>query len=102
MSKITLGIDMGGTGIKLGLVNAEGQLLNTLKLLTPIKSNPEEIAAVVAEQARALLHLAGRSQVLGIGVGCAGDVDPVKGVIRISPNLRWKDVSLKKLLSRHL
>jgi glucokinase len=102
MSKLALGIDMGGTGIKLGLVDARGKLLSTFRLLTPAKTDPEQVADLIAEQSQAMLKLAGRRQIAGIGVGCAGDVDPKTGVIRISPNLRWKQVPLKNLLTRRL
>ncbi len=102
MSKLTLGIDMGGTGIKLGLVNVQGKLLKTLRLLTPKDTDPKSIAELVAVQAHALLESAGRPKIAGIGIGCAGDVDPVLGVIRISPNLNWNHVPLRTLVSKHL
>jgi glucokinase len=102
MSDLTLGIDMGGTGIKLGLVDARGKLLKTLRFSTPVKRYPEEVVELIAEHARPMLQLSGRRRITRIGIGCAGDVDPDSGVIRISPNLRWKNVPLKALLGRHL
>src|SRR5258706_4388195 len=102
MSKLALGIDMGGTGIKLGLVDPQGRLLKSLRLPTPTESSPEEIAHVVADQAQALLRDANLKRIVGIGVGCAGDIDPIRGVVRISPNLGWNQVPLKALLSKRL
>jgi glucokinase len=102
MPKLTLGIDMGGTGIKLGIVDVRGKLFKTVRFSTPVKTNAKQIINLVAEHAKTMLALAGRKNIAGIGVGCAGDVDPVSGVIRISPNLRWKQVPLKTLLSRQL
>ncbi len=102
MPKLALGIDMGGTGIKLGFVDARGKLLKAFRFSTPTKTNPEQIIGLMTRQAKTMLELAGRKNIVGIGVGCAGDVDPVHGVIRISPNLRWKQVPLKNLLSRQL
>ena len=49
---LTLGIDLGGTGIKFGLVDAQGRLLRTLRVSTPSKSNPEEVVDLMAEQAK--------------------------------------------------
>jgi glucokinase len=102
MSKLALGIDMGGTGIKLGLVDVRGKLLKTIRLPTPRETNPKMMVHHIAMQAKVLLASLGRSKVCGVGIGCAGDVDPIRGVIRISPNLDWTAVPLKSLIARHL
>ncbi len=102
MSKLALGIDMGGTGIKLGLVDARGKLFKMIRLSTPTKTNPQLVVNLITDQARAMLAFLGRKPIVGIGVGCAGEVDPNTGVIRISPNLRWNQVPLRKLLAQKL
>ncbi len=102
MSKLALGIDMGGTGIKLGLVDFRGKLSKTLRLKTPKKADPEKVVRLVTEHTHTLLRSSGHPSIVGIGIGCAGDVDPVHGVIRISPNLGWNRVPLKALLSKQL
>jgi glucokinase len=93
---------MGGTGIKLGLVDARGKLLKTLRFSTPTKSDPAQVVGLIVEHVQTMLELTGRKAITGIGIGCAGDIDPQTGVVRISPNLRWKQVPLKSLLSRRL
>src|SRR5256885_1257121 len=102
MSKLTLGIDIGGTGIKLGLVSHQGRLSMVTRLKTPVNSRANEVVAIVAEHAQRLLQATGIRRIKGIGIGCAGDVDPGRGVVRISPNLKWKNVPLKYFLSRRL
>ncbi len=103
MSKpLALGIDLGGTGIKLGLVDAQGKLGRTFRFSTPSKSDPKEVADMILSQTEALLQMAGSPKILGIGIGAAGDVDPNTGTIRISPNLHWKNAPLKKLLARKI
>ena len=92
---------MGGTGIKLGLVDHNGKLLQTHRLSTPARTDPEQVVTLIVENVHSLLKWTGRS-IIGIGIGCAGDVDPVTGTIRISPNLRWNQVPLKALLARRL
>src|SRR4051794_9542992 len=92
---LTLGIDLGGTGIKLGLVDPSGTLLRTLKVLTPPTGTPRHIIDVIVQQAKLLLGSAEGKKIRAIGVGTAGDVDPDSGAVRISPNLRWKNVPLK-------
>jgi glucokinase len=100
--RLTLGIDLGGTGIKLGIVDPNGTLLETLKISTPVKSDPVLVAAAIVAQARLLLATVPKRAIGGIGVGTAGDVDPHTGVVRISPNLNWKNVPLKSLLQKEL
>jgi glucokinase len=102
MPRLALGIDMGGTGIKLGLVDTHGKLRRTFRFSTPAKTDPDQVVGLIVEQAQALLETVKRQSILGIGIGCAGDVDPETGSIRISPNLRWTNVPLKRLLARHL
>ena len=99
---ITLGIDLGGTGIKLGLVDPHGKLLRTLKFSTPSKKDPQDVVNLIVEHANTLVSTLGKKKVIGIGIGSAGDIDPKTGVIRLSPNLGWKQVPLKSLLSRRL
>jgi glucokinase len=102
MSKWTLGIDLGGTGIKFGLVDERGHLLRITKVSTPSKSDPLEVIDLMVHQAKTLLADAKGKKIRGIGIGTAGDVDPKTGAVRLSPNLRWRNVPLKALISRRL
>src|SRR2546422_3506067 len=97
---LTLGIDLGGTGIKLGLVTPQGRLLRTLKFSTPSKSDPQGVVDLILQQSQMFLEAVGKKRIRGVGIGTAGDVEPGKGVVRISPNLNWHNVPLKALLSR--
>lgn len=99
---LTLGIDFGGTGIKLGLVDVSGRLLKTVRFATPLSHTPEDTATLIVQQGKALIAEVGRRRIIGVGVGAAGDIDPVSGIIRISPNLNWRNVPLKRLLARGL
>ena len=40
------------------------------------------------------------TQVLGIGIGAPGPLDPNKGVILEAPNLKWRNVPLKKIVQK--
>ena len=58
MSKpLALGIDLGGTGIKLGLVDPDGRLGRTFRFSTPSKSDPREVADLIVAQTEGLLLL---------------------------------------------
>lgn len=97
----SLGIDLGGTGVKLGFVDQEGKLGDTSRFATPIGGDPLAVIDLIVFHAQKLLADA-RTRIKGIGIGCAGDIDSVKGVVRISPNLGWRNVPIKTLLGRKL
>ena len=100
MKPLAIGIDIGGTGIKFGLVDSDGTLQETAEIPTPVDTEPAEFAAQVAAAVRAL---PGSERATLAGVGCAGLVDAVHGLVRTSPNLpRWHDVPLADLMSRAL
>jgi glucokinase len=101
MSKLTLGIDLGGTGIKFAIVDASGRMIRSAKVLTPSKSHPSEVSELIVAQAKGLIG-SSHKKISGVGVGTAGDVDPKTGVVRLSPNLGWKNVPFKALIARHL
>ncbi|OGS19478.1 MAG: hypothetical protein A2219_03140 [Elusimicrobia bacterium RIFOXYA2_FULL_50_26] len=100
MAKIYLGIDLGGTEVKLAVVDAYGNILEHASFQNSFNSVPEEVVAEIVRFSRNMKHF---SEVSATGVGVAGDIDQQKGVVRFSPNLpRWKNTPLKKLLEREL
>jgi glucokinase len=85
-----LGVDLGGTSVKLALVDETGRIREFTNVET--SRAPAKLAASLREAVSPWLNAGAR--VLGTGVGVAGDVDPVRGVVRFAPNLRWKNVPL--------
>lgn len=98
--KLSIGVDLGGTGIKIALLSREGQIRKLLKFSTPWKAHPQAVVELIVEQTGTLLQTVGPRHIQGMGIGAAGDVDQTRGVVRISPNLGWKNVPLRDLLRR--
>jgi len=92
-----LGIDLGGTTAKIGLVDGDKKILKERSVRTSGFPNPRhligELAAVSNEMAQGF-------KVRSVGVGIAGDIDFEKGIVRVSPNLKWKNVPFKRQLER--
>ena len=92
--KSTLGIDLGGTKVAMGLV-AGDDLQQTKK--QKIRSQGRDVD--VLEDIYQVLDTYDLSSVSGIGVGVPGTVDSSKGVVFDIQNIpSWKEVPLKELL----
>jgi glucokinase len=94
------GIDVGGTNIKILLVNGTGRVLAR----ESIETLPSQGArAAMKRSASVVESLAGNRSVAAAGVGCAGLIDPRSGRLLASPNLKqWENAPLRRLARRHL
>lgn len=90
-----LGVDLGGTQVKLALVDERGTIREIQRVETDRRP-----AALVAALKKAVAPWLNRP-LRGTGVGVAGDVDPVNGVVRFAPNLRWNNVPLAALFQKN-
>lgn len=102
--QIYVGVDLGGTAIKVGICDAEGKLLHTFEGPTEVPKGLDSIVDNIGEYIR---HLVKESpydwnQVAGIGAGIAGFTNVEKGVILFAPNLRFKDVPIRSILEERL
>lgn len=99
MSNNSLGVDIGGTNIELGLVDMDGKILKKASIPSVMDKKPQILVESVFTEA---MKLAGDEAVRRIGVGIAGLIDHRQGIVRYSPNLKeWKDVPLKEILHDH-
>jgi len=89
MAEVAIGIDVGGTGTKGGLVRPTGEILERIELPTELQAATKSILAV----AEALVEKAGASQhtVMAAGIGAAGFIDHSSGSVTFSPNLVYDD-----------
>jgi glucokinase len=97
---LTLGIDLGGTKVNVGLVDRNGRLLSSKKSIIDTSKKPELIIENILEEIdRCNHHIKAEPEALGIGV--AAQVDR-KGMVRSSPNLGWRNFPLKKKLEKEV
>ncbi len=100
-----IGVDFGGTSVKLGLVNDQGQIKNRLRINTKEAASTEAWLEAVGRGIEQLCPAADRAalNVAGVGVGVPGFVDFDRGFIYDLPNVPgWKGVHLVHLLERHV
>lgn len=101
--KIYVGVDMGGTNIKVGLCDENGQLLQTFEGPTG-SDGSEAVLTRIADYVRKIVADSPYEweQVAGIGAGIAGFMDIPEGFVKLSPNLGWRNVPVKKTLEAKL
>lgn len=98
------GIDIGGTKIRMGLVDRNGQVVFRKMFLMPKQKSWKEILEMVVTFFSDMLREARFSfhRLYGIGVGCPGTFDDKREVISFAPNLKWRDIPIKSFLREHL
>ena len=80
MNACTLVLDIGGTKIAAGLVDADGRLLHQVRQLTPHSSDPDEVWAAAERAIADALAVAG-GPVDGVGISSAGPIHLTDGTI---------------------
>ncbi|MBL7140840.1 MAG: ROK family protein [Planctomycetes bacterium] len=105
MAKRYVGIDLGGTNLKLGLVSADGEMMESLSVPTEAQGGPDHVLARMADGVRQLAKKAGIKvdDIAAVGVGVPGPLDSAAGLVYIAPNLPgWVNVPVRDTLQKAL
>lgn len=96
--KYAIGIDLGGTSIKGGLVNENGEIIKTIS--SPTTKNNQEI---LDEINNTITELRGDYEIEGVGIGSPGAIDSREGkVLSIGGNVAgWAGIDIKKNIEKH-
>jgi glucokinase len=106
MKKYIIGIDVGGTFVKTGIVRLDGTITGKiLTIPTYPKDGPDATIERVCNAIEEVIieKEIERSEIMGVGVGLPGLLDLKNGVILILPNLRgWDGYALKDKIFKRL
>jgi glucokinase len=92
MTDRVIGIDLGGTNIKLGCYTRDGKCLDSLKIETPQPAHPD---AVIARLAAAIREIDPERESIALGIGTPGPADVKGRIAKLAINLPgWIDVPL--------
>ncbi len=99
-----IGIDIGGTNLKAGLVNEAGQILTLQKMKIAQIDNQEKLARTMVSMIQNLTAAANISldEIASVGVGVPGAVEIRSGSILYTCNLPLRNVPLRRLFHRYL
>lgn len=99
--KAYIGIDLGGTFIKYGLVREVGEIIEKGKVTTPAGCGYTETVEAIATATKGLANQNG-VPICGLGIGAPGVVDGERGTVRSSGNLGWENKPFARDLSESL
>ncbi|WP_457966716.1 ROK family glucokinase [Arthrobacter sp. D1-29] len=95
---LAIGIDIGGTKVAAGVVDADGRILNEARRSTP-GNDPRAVERVIVELVQ---ELGAGHRVWSVGIGAAGWMDLEGGTVLFSPHLAWRNEPLRANLQRLL
>ena len=101
MAQNRIGIDVGGTNVKLALVSPEGKIIYSNSIPTHAEMGYEYTVNNIKEAIRDLLKETDSKpeNIQGIGFGFPGQVDYKSGIVRLAPNIPgWVDVPIAKMI----
>lgn len=92
MSKKILGIDLGGTSVKLAILTEEGEIQQKWSIETDTLDGGKQIVPDIIESVKHHLDLyqMNSTDFVGIGMGSPGAVNREKGTVTGAFNLNWK------------
>src|SRR6185369_12067361 len=93
---LTIGVDIGGTKVLAGVVDANGVVLAQARRATPAHE-PTKTAEVVAEVVNELARV---HDVAAVGVGAAGWIDQQRSTVIFAPNLAWRHEPLRNRIAQ--
>ncbi len=99
---VRIGVDIGGTNTKIGLVDINQKFLAEESFPTLSERGPEDLVERIAGTVTKLLEERQISldQCVGLGVGVPGTIDRRRGMVVYSNNIVWDHVPLQEMLSQ--
>ncbi len=99
-NEFAIGVDLGGTTVKTGLVSRDGRIAYHNKFDSKGHEGPEAVIRQIALSVNDAMSHAGGAQFVGIGIGSPGVVDN-DGFVKAPPNLlHWDSIPLARELAK--
>lgn len=100
MANYVFGVDVGGTTVKMGLFDKDGNVLDKWEIPTRTANNGENILPDIAASVKAKMaeKSVTKDDVIGVGIGVPGPVEK-SGVVHKAVNLGWSELNMKETLT---
>lgn len=98
--KWLVGVDLGGTTIKIAFINQNGEMIHKWEIPTNTREKGNHIPTDIAKSIDQTLDelRQNKNKLIGIGIGAPGPVNLKNGSIDVAVNLGWENFHLKSLL----
>ena len=102
--KYAFGVDIGGTTVKLGLFDEQGQLLDKWEIPTDKTNSGEKVipditASIMTKVSEKQISM---EDISGIGVGAPGAVDDAGTMVAGAVNIGWKPFNIPDAFSAYI
>ena len=87
MGTYSIGVDLGGTNLRVAAISDEGRVLHKVSIPAVYTAGPEHIASDITNIISSIRSRVGVSSLRGVGIGVPGFIDMEKGVVVGSANL---------------
>ncbi len=100
MANYVFGVDVGGTTVKMGLFNKDGEVIDKWEIPTRTENHGENILPDVAASIKEKMAQKSivKEDVEGVGIGTPGPVEK-NGVVHQAVNLGWPEMNMKEELT---
>ena len=104
MSKYAFGVDVGGTTVKLGLFNDEGQVLDKWEIPTVKDNGGEKVLPDIAASIKNKMQEKNitAADLVGVGIGAPGAVNAEGFMVNGAVNIGWGSFDLAETLKKEL
>jgi glucokinase len=104
MPNFSIGVDLGGTNLRIAAVNQQGELMEKVTLGTRVALGKDHVIHEMCDAIRVLaVKYRNAGPLQGIGIGMPGIIDMKTGMLRESPNLPgWAESPVQAQIERRL
>ncbi|MFH1096570.1 MAG: ROK family protein [Candidatus Desantisbacteria bacterium] len=95
--KLIVGLDIGGTKIDAGILDASGKILKKTRIYTEAHEGLDAVIQRIYNAIDTVIEGI-KASICGIGIGVPGQVDVKNGIVIFAPNMGWKNVEIRKLI----
>lgn len=98
--KYAVGVDLGGTNIKIGIVSQKGKIIEKISISSKAEGGPEKVIKQIKLGVKEILSK-NKKKIRGIGIGSPGVVSVKKGTVENPPNFPgWTKINLGNIISK--
>ena len=101
--KYYIGIDLGGTFVKCGIITRDGEMIIKKQIPTNPELGAKDAARRISLEIDDMINKAGvlREKVAGVGMGVPGMIDGERGIVVYADNLKWQNEPIAKYLEEY-